>query len=721
MVLRLSKTWSSGANALILVMLGLFDPFNVYSYGQSRWVYDFSGASLEEDGFLVTNPGGFSLGFIESGVTIPIDPSPYGLSDGVGTVIVVTEGEGVVLYGPIEPVGPGGASVRLSVQTSGPGAQVGLAALDASLEHGLAGIDGSIATRIPGNSQVLQGGWHRLGLMIDSYKNGIMPVIQAVSISNSPTIVYIDTLEVISLSIEGVEVGDVGREDWIFPPPTPTPTVTPTPTLTYTRTPTATYTLTPTVSNTPTQTPTPLVPPTATPTPTITPYPGVTVLEINGEPRSLSWLYNKEIQRFQFRTQPRHRYHIMVRDTEGNTNTFISSKNSPRVGPDQYDEVDWNSDDKLIICSDTPRLEFIAIEGSDSDPSFSEIRVISWDENITLLSGTQNLTPDASPRDLTLVPGELLRFCFTGLVGKRYSLKIKDISGNTNTYVGRIPHADRHSYDQVDWNSDDELLFAPAEEAPIFVGIENTSHSENATSRVILIVRESFNPAADDSFPDLNEEAPTLVVINGPAAKYTGLPERHIDRFAIPVIRGFSYRVRVHDLQGNSNAYLSTQRFVGPDTYDKVDWNSDDLIDYTPSSGGTIYLGVEGRDNDGTDYEIRVHSLDDPSEPFVLNHTFIRAGQSPEAYHLAPRQIRRFAFSGSRGTRYRIEVKDLQANTNTYLSRVPRADSYDYEKVDWNSDDRIEISPPQVTRYYIGVEDTGNRSGSEFEMKLSTY
>ncbi|MFH1743546.1 MAG: CARDB domain-containing protein [bacterium] len=162
------------------------------------WTYDFSGPDLVSDGVIVAPPTGYILGRFSSGEAVPADSSVYALSDGVGAMATVSKGQAATVYFPAQRVQPGGAIVRVSVWALAAGVQVGLAALDSDEAIGLNGVDGSIATRILANSDSLQEGWHQLALFIDSYKEGVVPVVQVVGDGETPQTVFLDNLEILT-------------------------------------------------------------------------------------------------------------------------------------------------------------------------------------------------------------------------------------------------------------------------------------------------------------------------------------------------------------------------------------------------------------------------------------------------------------------------------------------------------------------------------------------
>ncbi len=181
-------------------------PFNT-NWGETVWNYGFSNNNLASDNILVHspgNPGDFEFATYQLGESIPGDEM-YNLSDGIGATFHVNRGKGITLFGPNQPIGPGGALVSVSVWANRPGAQVAIGGLDSMEAIGLQGIDGSIATRVPANTEQLQHGWHRLTLYIDpqkARKDRIIPVLQVLSLVETQTDVYVDNLRVTALSAE---------------------------------------------------------------------------------------------------------------------------------------------------------------------------------------------------------------------------------------------------------------------------------------------------------------------------------------------------------------------------------------------------------------------------------------------------------------------------------------------------------------------------------------
>jgi hypothetical protein len=142
--------------------------------------------SLDE---FVEYPGGFinaAAGWIEAAnIPGPVEP----LTDGKGLTISTGPGAVELLLFPTLGVGEHIVLLRASVQATGPGATIALAALDGSM-------DGSIATNIP-NSDTFQGSYKRMVLVFDPPGTSIIPVFQVANLSGTEEIqVYLDRLEI---------------------------------------------------------------------------------------------------------------------------------------------------------------------------------------------------------------------------------------------------------------------------------------------------------------------------------------------------------------------------------------------------------------------------------------------------------------------------------------------------------------------------------------------
>ncbi|HPO09400.1 MAG TPA: hypothetical protein PLZ55_12080, partial [bacterium] len=113
-----------------------------------------------------------------------------GFTDGQGATISTNPGQLELLVFPTLDIGENAALIRLSVQSIGAGAAIGLGALDGSN-------DGSIATNIPANSGVFEDGYHRLVLLYDPPGNSIVPVVQVANLPGTENVlVYLDNLEI---------------------------------------------------------------------------------------------------------------------------------------------------------------------------------------------------------------------------------------------------------------------------------------------------------------------------------------------------------------------------------------------------------------------------------------------------------------------------------------------------------------------------------------------
>ncbi|MDP8245385.1 MAG: hypothetical protein P9L94_14975 [Candidatus Hinthialibacter antarcticus] len=145
-------------------------------------------------------PGGFSVdpaypgGELTTGA-LPVDDDR--MSDGQGVTIKVSPGEVHLITFPAVEVGDAVALIRATVRTSAPGAQVALAAIDASL-------DGSISADIPANSANIQDSDHVMTILYDPTSSALVPIIQLANLPGQQDVeLYIDELEIYTLPSQG--------------------------------------------------------------------------------------------------------------------------------------------------------------------------------------------------------------------------------------------------------------------------------------------------------------------------------------------------------------------------------------------------------------------------------------------------------------------------------------------------------------------------------------
>jgi len=142
-------------------------------------------------GFVNANAGNVILG------AIPSDPN--GLSDGNGAEIVTATGAIETFVFPTLEVGENIVVMRVSVQSTGDGAAIGLAALDGSM-------DGSIGTNVPANSGIYRDRYRRMVLVYDPPGTTVTPVIQVANVPGLHDLsVYLDNLEIYSIP-KGVQI-----------------------------------------------------------------------------------------------------------------------------------------------------------------------------------------------------------------------------------------------------------------------------------------------------------------------------------------------------------------------------------------------------------------------------------------------------------------------------------------------------------------------------------
>ncbi len=158
----------------------------------------------------VEYPGGFDA--LPAG-NMQIGPIPMGnsaLSDGYG-VTIATEPEQVgLLVFPTILSGTRKILIRAAVRSNGPGASIGLAALDASM-------DGSIATNIRTDSAQLERKYKRIVLVYKAPSGSCVPAFQVANLGTANSVsVYLDNVEIYLLP-RGTEI----QTDLLFSEETP--------------------------------------------------------------------------------------------------------------------------------------------------------------------------------------------------------------------------------------------------------------------------------------------------------------------------------------------------------------------------------------------------------------------------------------------------------------------------------------------------------------------
>ena len=138
-------------------------------------------------GFMNAQAGSVEVGSI---------PAMEGFSDGKGVTLTAGKGQVELLMFPTMDVGDNMIMLRASVQSNNGGAALALAALDG-------GMDGSIATNQPANSNVYFDKYQRMVVVYDPPGNTIVPIFQLANLSNLiPVTVYLDNIEIFLLPRE---------------------------------------------------------------------------------------------------------------------------------------------------------------------------------------------------------------------------------------------------------------------------------------------------------------------------------------------------------------------------------------------------------------------------------------------------------------------------------------------------------------------------------------
>ena len=142
-------------------------------------------------------PGGFDGNPPGSVAVGAIPPGGPMMTDGNGVTIITAPGQLELLLFPTLDIGDNLVFMRASVQSVGKKAVIALAVLDGSM-------DGSIATNIPANSAIFEGGYDRMVLLYDPPGSTIIPVIQVSNLTGEENVlVYLDNLEIYLLPKEG--------------------------------------------------------------------------------------------------------------------------------------------------------------------------------------------------------------------------------------------------------------------------------------------------------------------------------------------------------------------------------------------------------------------------------------------------------------------------------------------------------------------------------------
>ena len=173
----------------ILVLIGApcFAQDEIYE-PEPSWIFTFD----SEDEF-TEYPGGFVGADAGTLILGGIPSDPNGLTDGQGAMILTAPGQIELLVFPTLDVGENLVFIRASVQSTGDGAAIGLAALDGSM-------DGSIGTNIPANSGIYKDGYRRITLLYDPPGTTITPAFQvANSSSDDSVLIYLDNLEIFTI------------------------------------------------------------------------------------------------------------------------------------------------------------------------------------------------------------------------------------------------------------------------------------------------------------------------------------------------------------------------------------------------------------------------------------------------------------------------------------------------------------------------------------------
>jgi hypothetical protein len=145
-------------------------------------------------------PGGFSTNPVYPGGELTTGDIVFDsdrTTDGQGVTIKASPGQVHLITFPSIEVGDAVALIRAKIRTSASGAQVALAALDASL-------DGSISADIPADSAIFQDSDHVMTIIYDPSTSALVPIIQLANLPGQQDVeLYIDTLEIYTLPSQG--------------------------------------------------------------------------------------------------------------------------------------------------------------------------------------------------------------------------------------------------------------------------------------------------------------------------------------------------------------------------------------------------------------------------------------------------------------------------------------------------------------------------------------
>ncbi|MBI3609974.1 MAG: hypothetical protein HY204_04620 [Nitrospirae bacterium] len=193
-----------------------------------------------------------------------------------------------------------------------------------------------------------------------------------------------------------------------------------------------------------------------------------TVLRVN-DPPSAIYLPPDEVDGWRFPVTAGHSYTVKVKTTTGTCHTYVSPVYL--IDPSHTALVDYYSNDSLTFAAESGKEEYyIAVQDTGSGCAYS-VRIYSYDENLESLTETVPLLENDDPVLFKLVPGETIRFMFSGTRGQDYTVRVQLLQGRTDTYLSRIPSVDQDVYEMQDVYSNDDIRFRATETGAYYIGV----------------------------------------------------------------------------------------------------------------------------------------------------------------------------------------------------------------------------------------------------------
>lgn len=162
-----------------------------------------------------------------------------------------------------------------------------------------------------------------------------------------------------------------------------------------------------------------------------------------------------------------HTYSVRVRVTTGGCHTYVSPNST--IDPKHNQLTDYYSNDRITFTAENDTYYMLVADtGSGCDYS---ARVISYDENRDSLPGTTYLSVNGGPLSYRLIPGETLRFVFSGIRGYDYTVHVTVFYGKADTFLSVIPSVDNVVYELSDTYSDSGIRFRATETTKYYIAV----------------------------------------------------------------------------------------------------------------------------------------------------------------------------------------------------------------------------------------------------------